>query len=153
MMTGIGPKPRKAPFKKPEAIKSLEHKAMESARKKYPSHPEYVFAPRKFRDDTANGLTGCITSYIGLAGGFASRVNNGGVFDSRIRKFRPGTSRKGLADVMATYKGLSLHIKVKIGKDIQSEHQRQVELDVIMSGGYYFIALNYTEFKNWFDNL
>jgi len=66
-------------------------------------------------------------------------------------KYIPGTSRKGLADVMATYNGLSLHIEVKMGSDRQSEEQKKVEDDVIRSGGHYFLAWNFTEFKKWFD--
>jgi hypothetical protein len=143
----------KTSYKKPIAIKELETLATSAARSKHPNLPEYALAPRTFRDDTSNHLITCISNYITLQGGFASRINNQGTYRARLDRYTPGTSRKGLADVMGTYKGISLHIEVKIGRDQQSEHQHQIELDVKRSGGYYFIARNFTEFKNWFDNL
>jgi hypothetical protein len=144
------PKPS---YVKPISVKELEQMATDAARLKHPTLPEYALAYRKQNDSTANGLTSCITNYITLCGGFASRISNQGTYRAKFARYTPSTSRKGIADVMATYKGLSLHIEVKIGRDKQSDHQCQVELDVIKSGGYYFIARNFTEFKEWFDSL
>lgn len=75
-------KQRKASYRKPDAVKELERLANDAARAKYPTIPEYVLAPRKFRDDFANGLTGCITAYLRLKGAFVSRLNNAGVFET-----------------------------------------------------------------------
>jgi biotin-(acetyl-CoA carboxylase) ligase len=149
----IRKKTPKAPFKKSAAVRELEALANKAARIKYPNTPDYAFAPRKFRDDSANGLTSCIVKYITFRGGFASRINSTGVYNQKLRKYIPGTSRKGLADIMATYKGKSLHIEVKIGKDRQSEYQMKVEADVMRSGGLYFIAKDFDSFKVWFDNI
>jgi hypothetical protein len=149
----IESKPSKASYRKPEAVIELEQLATNAARLKHPTLPEHALLPRKYRDDTANFLTNCIVTYVTLNGGFASRINNTGTYRAKLGRYTPGTSRKGLADIMATYKGLSLNIEVKIGTDIQSEHQRQVELDVNRSGGHYFIARNFTDFRNWFDKL
>lgn len=143
----------KPPYRKPEAVKDLEKLATNAARLKHPTLNQEYLAPRKFRDDTANGLTRCITTYISIKGGFASRVNNGGVYDSRLKKFRPGTSKKGLPDVLATYNGLSLFIEVKRGKDTQSVHQKEVQACQENAGGNYLLVRNFTEFKNWFDTL
>ena len=141
-----------AKYHKPEAVKELEHLATADARLKHPTLPAYALAPRKFRDNDANSLTTCIVTYITLMGGFASRINNQGTYRAKLGRYTPGTSRKGLADVMATYKGLSLHIEIKIGKDIQSDHQRQIESEVIRSGGFYYLARNFTNFREWFDS-
>lgn len=138
-------------YRKPDSVKELERLANEVAMFKHPTCPH--LAPRKFRDDTSNGLTQCIVQYIVLCGGFATRINNQGTWSKKLNRFIPGTSRRSLADVMATYNGLSLHKEVKIGKDRQSEAQKEVEADVIRSGGYYFLARNFTEYKKWFDNL
>ena len=146
-------KSRKLPYCKTDSVKLLEVMAMDEARRKYPKHPEGVLAPRKFRDDSANGLTGCIVKYITLKGGFASRINNQGTFNTKLRNYIPGTSRKGLADVMATFRGLSLHIEVKAGKDRQSKAQKLIESEVKSSGGLYYIVHDFTEFKQWFDNI
>ena len=140
-------------YRKPESVKILEALDYASEQLKHPSMPLPYIAKRKFRDDNANGLTNCITHYITLKGGFASRINNTGVYDARLKKYRPGTSKRGLPDIISTYRGKSLHIEVKAGKDIQSEAQRKIESEVKQAGGAYYIARNFTDFKLWFDNL
>jgi len=144
-------KVRKVPYRKPDAVKVLEQLANDEARKKYPTMPH--LAPRTFKDDTANGLTSCITAYLRLQGAFVSRLNNQGVFDRRLNRYRPGTNRKGLPDVLATYKGKSLFIEVKCGADKMSIHQAKVMQEQTASGGKYFVATDFTSFKEWFDNL
>ena len=141
----------KPPYQKPDAVKELEKMATDAARIKYPYTPH--LAPRMFRDDTANHLTGCIVAYISLKGGFASRINSTGSFRTERGGFVPGCQRKGIADIWGTYRGLSLQVEVKIGKDRQSEAQSKVEADQQRAGGHYFIARNFSEFKNWFDQL
>ena len=146
-------KPKKTAYRKPESVKLLEAMADQAAIKKYPGTPVQYLAPRKHRDDSANSLTKCIVDFIGFSGGFASRINSTGIYDKRLGKYRPGTSRKGLADIMATFKGLSLHIEVKFGNDRQSEAQMKIQREVESSGGYYFIAKDFSSFKIWFDNI
>jgi len=146
-------KSRKAPYHKPDAVKELERLAMDEARRKYPNHPAGVLAPRIFRDDSANGLTQCIVKYITLQGGFASRINSTGIYNKKLHKYIPGTQKKGIADVMATFKGLSLHIEVKHGSDRLSDSQKKIQDEVTQSGGLYYVARDFTSFKQWFDNL
>jgi hypothetical protein len=148
----IRPKLSKPPCRKPNSVKELEQLATSAARLKHPSLPLYALAPRTFRDDTANGLTACITSYISLMGGWASRINSQGTYRAKLGRYTPGTARRGLADIMGTYRATSLHIEVKIGQDRQSEAQKLVESEVTRSGGLYYIARNFSEFKDWFDN-
>jgi len=143
-------KPKPA-YRKPEAVKELERMADAEARQLHPTMPH--LAPRTFRDDNANGLTKCVVEYIRLSGGFASRINNQGTFNLKLRKYIPGTSRKGLADVMATYQGKSLMIEVKTGRDKMSEHQERIRDEQTASGGLFFIAHNFTDFKQWFDTI
>lgn len=144
-------KPPKPRYLKPEAVKELERLADAEARIKHPTCPH--LAPRRFRDDSSNGLTDCIVKYITLKGGFASRINSTGIFDKRLNKYRRGTQKKGIADVLATYRSKSLHIEVKHGKDRVSDAQMKVQTEVTRSGGLYFIAHNFTDFKLWFDNV
>jgi len=146
-------KERKAPYRKSDAVKQLERLAMDAARKKFASIPIECLAPRTYRDDSANALTKCITAYLTLMGAFASRLNNTGVYDARLGKYRPTTAKKGLPDILATYKGHSLFIEVKFGKDRQSEDQRKIETEQTASGGIYFTARDFTSFKIWFDTL
>lgn len=138
-------------YQKPESVKELERLADQAARVKYPTMPEKYFAPRKFRDDTANGLTKCITAYLRLKGTFVSRLNNTGIHDHRTGRYRPGTNRKGLPDIVCTYQGKSIFIEVKTGRDKLSKHQEQIRDEQKQSGGLYFIARDFTSFKRWFD--
>lgn len=144
-------KQRKAPYRKPETVKELEQLANNEARQLHPTCPH--LAPRTFRDDSANNLTKCITTYLRLLGAFVSRVNNGGIYDRRLNRYRPGTSRKGLPDIIATYKGKSIFVEVKYGRDRMSEHQERVRQEQEQSGGLWFTAHNFTEFIEWFNNL
>jgi len=145
-------KPRKtpkAPYRKPQAVKELEEMFHQSRMNRYPNQPGLAYLT--FRDDTANNLTKCIVKYIELKGGFASRINNQGTF--RDGRYTFNSSKKGIADVMGTYKGRSLNIEVKIGKDRMSEAQINVQEQVTKAGGVYYIAKNFTDFKTYFDNL
>jgi hypothetical protein len=140
----------KSRYTKSKAVRELEAMANDAARIKYPNVP--YLAPRKFRDDSANSLTNCVVTYIALKGGFASRINSTGSYRDGIG-FTPGTQRKGIADVWATYVGLSLQIEVKHGNDRQSEVQRKVEAEQRRAGGHYYLAHDFLNFKTWFDQL
>jgi hypothetical protein len=133
------------------AIRELEQLAMQAARRKHPTNPH--LAPRKFRDNSANNLTKCITSYLSLKGAFVSRLNNTGIYDARRRQYRPGTNRRGLPDVVCTYQGKSLFIEIKYGSDKLSAYQQKIRDEQIASGGEYFVATNFEMFKKWFDNI
>lgn len=150
-MLEIKRKQRKASYRKPEAVRELERMADNEARLLHPTMPH--LAPRTFRDDGANNLTKCITTYLRLKGAFSSRLNNTGIFDKRLNRYRPTTSRKGLPDVLATYQGKSLFIEVKAGRDRMSIDQAKVMKEQTRSGGLYFVASDFTQFKEWFDTM
>jgi hypothetical protein len=137
-------------YKKPESIKMLERMMIDKYKKEHPTLPPF---PYKFRDDKANDLTFCITCYLTLKGAFVSRINNQGTYNVKLKRYIPSTSRKGIADVMAVLDGNALNIEIKIGRDRQSEDQKKVEADVIRSGGYYFIARDFTSFVIYIDSL
>ena len=142
-------KPRKQPYTKPEAVKKLE-----------------AVTGRTHRDDTANGLTRCITDYIIYKGGQAERINTMGVPTDTRREvtdicghrhmigslqWRPSGSTVGSADISATINGRSVKIEVKIGRDRQSQAQRQYQAAVEQAGGLYYIARNFTDFWKWYQ--
>ena len=130
--------------------------------KKYSTVPKFAIPKTKFTDKKANGLTNCITTYIRLMGGYAERINNMGVwkkeriidkgyevFIEKGRYIKPGT-RKGIADIMAIKNGKMVGIEVKIGKDRQSEAQKQIENEMTQAGGHYMIAKSFENFiKQW----
>jgi len=60
---------------------------------------------------------------------------------------------KGTADISATIKGRSVKIEVKIGKDRQSEAQKQYQAKVEQSGGIYFIAKDFSAFMDFYVSL
>jgi hypothetical protein len=134
---------------KSEAIKELERMADDEARRKHPTCPH--LKPRTFKTTSANGLTKATVEYIRLKGGFASRINTVGIYDSKLKLFRRSTQKKGLCDIMGSYKGKSLNIEIKYGRDRLSEHQMKVAEDIQRSGGLYFVAKDFESFKEWFD--
>ena len=138
-------------YKKPSAVRELEALAMEAVKERYPGLP--YPCPRKFRDDTSNGLTSCICQYIKLQGGFAVRINSQGQYDPRLGKWRHSGQRRGLPDIQAVFNGQPIFIEVKIKKDKLSEYQIKVRDELTGSGALYFVARNFTDFKLWFDDI
>ena len=158
-------KPPKPRYAKPQAVRELEELADIENVKKHPQFAKY--APKaKYRDDTSNGLTRCIIDFIRLNGGQAERINTTGVPIDRRRQvtdvlghsrtignieWRTGGGTVGSADISATIRGRSVKIEVKIGKDKQSEAQRQYQQQVEQAGGIYYIARNFTDFHSWYQ--
>lgn len=137
-------------YKKPAAVLDLERLATIKAKEKKLCP---ALAKRIFRDDNAADLTKCIVKYIELRGGFATRINNQGTFNRKLGRFIPSTSKKGLPDVQALVNGVFLAIEVKIKRDSQSEHQKKIQSEIISRGGHYFVARDFSTFKEWLDSL
>ena len=131
-------------------IQELKELALEYLRFKHPSIPKHALPTPKYSDKTANGLTKCIIDFIEYNGGQAERIS---VVSRKVAgKFVKSTMTKGTADISATIKGLSVKIEVKIGKDKQSEEQKQYEQSILNAGGYYFIAKDFDSFYKWYYN-
>lgn len=158
-------KPRKPRYVKPQAVRDLEEMADFANAKQHPNFPEKYLPKSKYRDDTSNGLTRCIIDWIKLHGGQAERVNTIGIpIDKRRQvtdvlgntrtigsvEWRPSGSTKGSSDISATIQGRSVKIEVKIGRDRQSEAQRQYQQAVEQAGGLYFIAKDFNSFVAWY---
>lgn len=156
---------KKLLYRKSNEVKHLEHLAFEAAKKKYPNVP--YLAPRVFRDDSANGLTNCIIQFLRLLGHQAERISNTGrQIDNRITfedvigrkrtignsKWIPGTGTNGSADISGIIGGRSIKIEVKIGRDIQSQNQKNYQHSIEQAGGIYFIATSFEQFLTWFDS-
>jgi hypothetical protein len=62
-----------------------------------------------------------------------------------------GTGTPGSADISATIYGRSVKIEVKIGKDRQSEAQKNYQAMIERSGGTYIIAKDFDSFLEWLD--
>jgi hypothetical protein len=148
-----------------ESIRQLQELAWQEKQKRYPGQP-YLVRP-EYNDRTANGLNVAIIAWIRLHGNQAERINNTGRPIDRRKtytdvlgharqigsiKWTKGTGTKGTADISATIKGRSVKIEVKIGRDRQSDHQREYQKQVEAAGGIYFIARNFDEFHTWYVN-
>jgi hypothetical protein len=148
-----------------KAIHLLKNLFIIDSKKKYPSVPDFGRVAPAYNDKTANGLTKCIIDFLRFTGNQSERVNCiGRVIDSRKTytdviglsrtigrvQYIPTTGQKGTADISATIKGLSVKIEIKIGKDRQSDHQKQYQESIEASGGIYFIARNFQQFYDWY---
>lgn len=166
IITTTHSKQRKKPYQKPPAVKQLEQLADKDNQRRHPHTPVHYLAKSKYRDDTANGLTKCIIDYIRLNGGQAERVNTMGIpKDTRQTvtdvlgrtytiggiNWRPGGSTNGSADISATIEGRSVKIEVKIGRDEQSEAQKEYQRRIEAAGGLYYIAHDFTDFYSWYS--
>lgn len=96
----------------------------------------------------ANDLTNKIINEFYLAGAFSWRAESAGVFDKQKGIYRTAP-KKGVADILAVYKGIFIAIEVKIGKDRLSPEQDGFLKNIQHAGGYSGIASTFDEFKVW----
>jgi hypothetical protein len=154
-------------YRKSDAIKQLERMSFDAKREKYHGIHEKYLAPERFRDDTANGLTKCIITYITLCGGQAERINcTGRQIDRRTTytdvtgvkrtigsyEWVKGSGCIGTADISATIQGRSVKIEVKIGRDRQSDAQKEYQKKIEKAGGVYIIVRDFEQFLNWYSH-
>ena len=134
-----------------DALKYLEELRFIKTKEEHPNFPYPV--KKKYKDTGTNELTKAIIDFIDLSGGWATRVSTEGRYikskDIRI----PSSVKTGTADIHACWKGLHLSIEVKVGKDVQSDAQIQIQSDVTKAGGHYFIAKDFQGFYNWITSL
>lgn len=135
------------------ALQELEKMHLQEQMQKYPNYPKAYFITPKFNVKTANGLTSAITRWIDLKGGYASRINSGGVYDQKLGTHRHGTTKRGFSDIHGVYSGLALYVEVKIGYDKQSEYQKEFQKSVTKAGGKYFIAKDFESFVYWWKTV
>lgn len=146
-------------------IQQLKKLDIENQRKKHPilakNNPDAI-APYKYNEKNANGLTRCIIDAINFTGGYAIRVNNGGIYRKGLKIARECggyhiTSGKytfngtrGVADIDAMWNGYKVAIEVKFGKDKQSPAQIEYQRNIERSGGVYIIARTLEDFwQEW----
>jgi hypothetical protein len=134
---------------------------------KYTNYPPHLIPKSIYTDTTANGLTKCIKDFLNYSGHQAERISSMGRVINNKKNFtdvmgrtlevgsskyiRP-TTTAGTADISAIISGRAVKIEIKIGKDRQSDAQKQYEKDVTEAGGVYFIAKDFEQFIDWYDN-
>lgn len=109
--------------------------------------------PNKKKQSPANALTDAVITYIKLKGGIAYRINNMGVYDAKLGKFRTSGTKKGIPDIIGIHKGRFISVEIKIGTDRQSDDQKLREQEIIKAGGCYYIAKDFDSFKIWYDGI
>lgn len=143
-------------------LKDLSNLKYQYDIKKSPSVPEYAVPRYTFTDKTANGLTKAIKTFCDIKGIFCQRTGNEGryrpgqsVVDAigrtRIMKgtWLPGLNN-GQADVTLLLDGRYVAVEIKIGKDRQSQDQKDFEKSIKSSGGHYWIVRTWQEFYEKF---
>ncbi len=99
-----------------------------------------------------NELTKQVMKAIRASGGYAVRVNTTGFYKEDIGKWVNGTTTKGTADVHACLFGKHLSLEIKVGNDTQSEDQKDIEKQVLASGGVYLLVRTLEGFITWLQN-
>ena len=144
-----------------KAIKHLKQLKLQQLRLKHPNVPEHALPRPNYTDKTANGLTKCVIDFLNLQGHHANRINTQGrIIANRITtasgqsqtrySFAPGTTQRGTSDIMAVVHGKAWAIEIKIGKDKQSEHQRNYQEQIEAAGGIYLLVKTFEDFWNYY---
>jgi hypothetical protein len=133
-------------------------------RENYPNaSATFGCVPTSFPDVTkANGLTRAIINYLTWQGHRATRINSQGQLIKAaerqasgniltVRQWRPGSTRKGTADISATINGRSVMFEVKIGKDKPSSYQLAEQARERKAGGIYEFIHTIEEFFQWYN--
>jgi hypothetical protein len=124
----------------------------------------HYFYPKQPDTRKANGLTKFVIDIINWNGGYANRISSSGrVIDAALKqpsgtiltgkKWIPGATRKGTADIHAIIQGQHWSIEIKIGKDRISEHQHSEQKRVQDAGGNYMIVKDADSFLKAFNFL
>ena len=127
----------------------------------HPTIPEVYWVRQTFNDDTAPHLEKLIIAFGKMHGWCLNKISTTGVFrDNRkvvtdmlghkrmigSAQWTKGNATRGVADITGVINGRYVEIEVKIGKDRQSEVQKQHQKAVEESGGIYFIAKSFEDF-------
>ena len=149
------------------SLQRLKELSKEYQRMRYPNTPDHALPERQYSDKTANGLTRSICDFLKFSGWQAERINTTGrVIDTRevvtdvigrskeigSTTWIPSSGRRGSADISSTIKGRSVKIEVKIGKDRQSQHQKDYEREVKAAGGQYWLVRDFASFLKRYDD-
>lgn len=100
-----------------------------------------------------NSTTQAIIDFVKFNGGAAFRINTSGIpiiKAGRVAGFRKSRN-KGAADIRIVYKGFSIDVEIKTGKDKQSPDQWAFQQEIERAGGVYWLVENVEEFITLFE--
>lgn len=124
---------------------------------------DFGCVPTSFPDvSKANGLTRAIINYLTWQGHRATRINSQGQLVKgaerqpsgnilTVRQWRPGSTRRGTADISATINGRSVMLEVKTCKDKPSSYQLAEQQRERKAGGIYEFIHTIEEFFTWYE--
>lgn len=135
----------KARYIKPASVKQLE-KDYYIYKYKNSTIPEHCRFTTKLRDDSANGLTNCISKWCMINAHHFQRMNSFGLYDVKLKKWRPSGTTKGISDALLIVDGQTIHLEIKYGKDRQSDVQKDIQKSIERSGGTYLIVKTFDNF-------
>lgn len=151
---------------KSKSIKILEKLAWNEKVSQNPNMPRHCLVVPKFSDKKANDLTKAVIKFISLMGYQGERISVTGRKVASAKKVRDtftgeskivgkdkyikSSMRKGSADISSVIEGHSVKIEIKVGKDWQSDHQKEYQAEVEQAGGTYLIVRTFDQFYNWF---
>lgn len=143
-------KQKKTPYKRPQSVKDLQeqHTAFKYAGRSIPYQVK-----TKLRDDDANSLAGCLKAWADVNDAFFQRNNSQGQYDAKLNRWRKSGSTSGVADCQITYKGHTLNIEIKIGRDRMSDKQKKVRDQIQAAGGHYAVITCFDDFLTQITNL
>jgi hypothetical protein len=134
--------------------------------RKYPqAHKDGFYSPPTMpKYKTANGLTKLICNFLLWSGSHATRIaSSGRIVDAverqpsgtmlTVKKYIPGTTRKGTSDIKAIIKGRAVDIEIKIGNDRASEFQIREQQLVRNAGGIYEFIKTPEQFFELYDRI
>jgi len=96
----------------------------------------------------ATELTNKVIDLIYRFNGYAWRAESSGIFDKNLGGYRTAP-KKGVADVLACYRGRLIAVEIKIGKDSLSDEQDGFLKNIIAAGGLAVVAKDFEEFTKW----
>lgn len=100
----------------------------------------------------ATELTNQIIDFIYRQGGYSWRASSVGVFDQKVGAYRTA-AKKGVADILAVFKGQLIAIEVKIGKDRLSPEQTGFIENIKHAGGLAFVVHDFDSFCELWNTL
>lgn len=150
-------------------MKPIDHlKALRLAKTKesYPSVPDYALPKYEYNEKSSNGLTKAILDFVNLSGFLAERTGTEGrVIDNRKtytdvlgRQKTIGAVKRiktsgmvGSSDLKLYINGKIVAVEIKVGRDRQSQAQKEYQERMEKAGGIYLIIRDFDSFYNWFQ--
>jgi hypothetical protein len=138
--------------KKMTGLAALNELSDQEKRNKYQLVDERYIPKSKYKDGTANELTSAVVRFLQLKSHWATRINTMGKYLTHERKWIPGTTQRGTADIHTVINGRHVSLELKIGRDKMSPDQVETKRQIEASGGVYMVIKTFQEFYDWYMN-